>query len=344
MGIGGFRLDGGRGKMSSNRYSRCCGGLALSLSLVIAGVAWHAHAQSYPSRLLRIIVPTSASTPPDIISRITATALSESEGWSMVVENKPGAVQTLGAVEVLRQPADGYSMLAVGTPVTAAQSIVPRISFNLNTDFAGVVQVTKSGNVLVVNPAVPATTIDELVAYLKQNPDKLTYSSGGFGTPAHLIGELFRLNTGVRVTHVPYNDFPRAISDLVQGVNTYQFITVLPVVGLIQTGKLRALAVTSPQRVPTLPEVPTVSEAGHPELTTQDWVGLSVRAGTPPEAIARLNAAVNKVLALPKVGEALEKIGSEPAGGSVEQYTDLVRSQVALWAKVVNDAGLKLPQ
>jgi tripartite-type tricarboxylate transporter receptor subunit TctC len=312
--------------------------------MVVVGASWRAHAQSYPSRTIRIIVPTSVSTPPDIVSRIVASALSESEGWSVIVENKPGAVQTLGASEVLKQPADGYTMLAVGTPVTAAQSIVPNVSFNLNTDFAGVIQLTRSGNVLVVNPAVPAKTVAELVTYLKQDPDKFTYSSGGFGTPAHLIGELFKLKTGVRVTHVPYNDFPRAISDLLQGINTYQFITVLPVVGFIQTGKLRALAVTSPQRVPALPEVPTVAEAGYPDLTAEDWVGFSIKAGTPPDAIARLNAAVNKVLTLPKVREALEKIGSQPAGGSAELYTDLVKSQVALWAKVVNDAGLKLPQ
>src|SRR5271169_6290141 len=330
--------------MSSCRYSRYGACLALLAAMVVLGGSWRAHAQSYPSRPLRIIVPASVSTPPDIVSRIVASALSESEGWSVVVENKPGAVQTLGATEVLKQPADGYTMLAVGTPVTAAQSIVPNISFNLNTDFAGVVQLTKSGNVLVVNPAVPAKTVAELVAYLKQNPDKCTYSSGGFGTPAHLIGELFKLKTGVQVTHVPYNDFPRAISDLLQGVNTYQFITVLPVVGFIETGKLRALAVTSPQRVPALPDVPTVAEAGYPDLTAEDWVGFSVKAGTPPDEIARLNASINKVLTLPKVREALQKIGSEPAGGSAGQYTDLVKSQVALWAKVVNDAGLKLAQ
>src|SRR5690242_7022867 len=156
-----------------------------------------AGAQSFPSRFIRIVVPTSVSTPPDIVSRVIATALTESEGWSVVVENKPGAVQTLGAIEVLKQPADGYTMLAVGTPVAAAQSIVPNISFSLNSEFAGVIQVTRSGNVLVANPSVPASTVAELVAYLRQNPDKLTYSSGGFGTPAHLIGELFKLKTGV---------------------------------------------------------------------------------------------------------------------------------------------------
>jgi tripartite-type tricarboxylate transporter receptor subunit TctC len=330
--------------MSVYRYSRFGIHLVLIGFAILFGTTNRVRADSYPSRTIRIIVPTSVSTPPDIVSRIIATALNESEGWSVVVENKPGAVQTLGAIEVLKQPADGYTLLAVGTPVAAAQSIVPNINFSLNNDFSHVIQIVRSGNVLVVNPSVPAKSVKELVDYLKQNPDKYTYSSGGFGTPAHLIGELFKLQTGVRVTHVPYNDFPRAISDLLQGINTYQFITVLPVVGFIQTSKLSALAVTSPQRVPALPEVPTVAEAGYSDLTAEDWVGFSAKAGIPPEAITRLNDAINKVLKLPKVQEALAKIGSQAAGGSAQQYTQLVSSQVALWSKVVHEAGLKLPQ
>ncbi len=317
----------------------------LALAMVGAlGPAQRANAQTYPSRAIRIIVPTSVSTPPDIVSRIVANALSESEGWNVVVENRPGAVQTLGASEVLKQPADGYTILAVGVPLTAAQSLVPSINFHVDSDFDAIVQINASGNVLVVNPSVPAKSVAELVSYLRQNPDKVTYSSGGFGTPAHLIGELFKLKTGVRVTHVPYNDFPRAITDLLQGVNAYQFITVLPVVGFIKAGQLRALAVTSAKRVPALPDVPTIAEAGYPSLTSEDWVGFSVKKGTPPDVVARVNAAVNKVLKTPKVREALEKIGSEPAGGSPQEFGDLVKSQVALWAKVVNDAGLKLQQ
>ena len=327
-----------------SRWLRFGIGLTVLNALFAINAPWRANAESFPSRPIRIVVPTSASTPPDIISRIVANALKESEGWTVIVENKPGAVQTLGAIEVLRQPADGHTMLAVGTPVAAAQSLVPNISFNLNTDFAGIVQVTRSGNVLVVNPSVPAKTMGELVAYLKQNPDKLTYSSGGFGTPAHLVGEQFKLKTGVQVTHVPYNDFPRAIADLLQGINSYQFITVLPVVGFIQTGKLNALAVTSRQRIPAVSDVPTVTEAGYPELTAEDWVGFSTRAGTPADTIEQLNAAINKVLKLPKVREALANLASEPAGGSVQQYNDLVKSQVSLWAGVVNEAGLKLPR
>jgi tripartite-type tricarboxylate transporter receptor subunit TctC len=303
-----------------------------------------AGAQSFPSRPIRIIVPTSVSTPPDIISRIVANALSESEGWSVVVEDRPGAVQTLGAREVLKQPADGYTIFTMGVPVSAAQSLVPDIGFNITSDFAPVAQLSTSGNVLVVNPKVPASSVTELVKYLKDNPDKTTFSSGGFGTPAHLIGELFKLQTGVNTAHVPYNEFPRAISDLLQGVNTYQFITVLPVLGFIKSGQLHALAVTPAKRIAVLPDVPTIAEAGYPALTSFDWVGFSVKSGTPPEVIARLNAAIDKVLKDPKVVDAFAKVGSDTAGGPPEQLGDLVKSQVALWAKVVKDAGLKLQQ
>jgi tripartite-type tricarboxylate transporter receptor subunit TctC len=304
-------------------------------------LAPRAEAQSYPSRPIRIIVPASVSTPPDIIIRIVANAINESEGWTTVVENKPGAGQVVGTHEVLKQPADGYTVMTVGFPLTVSQTLVAGANFDLNTDFAPVSELAVSGNVLVVNPNTPAKTVSELVQYLKANPDKGTFSSGGVGTPAHIIGELFKLKTGVHTTHVPYTEFPRAISDLLQGVNTYQFMAVAPVLGFIHSGQLRALAVTTAKRQPQLPDVPTLAEAGYPELTSFDWVGLSVKAGTPPEAIVRLNDAANRALKEPKVADAFEKVGSEVAGGTPAQLGDLVKSQVALWAKVINEAGLK---
>ncbi len=322
-------------------------GRFIALALMALGIAVasrHALAQAYPSRSIRVIVGTSVSTPPDIISRIVASALNDSEGWSVVVENKPGAMHSLAAQYVLAQPADGYTIMAVGLPTTAAPSLIPNTGFNLETDFAPVAQLSTSGNVLVVNPKIPVKTVAELVAYLQQNPDKLTYSSGGFGTPAHLIGELFKLQTGVKATHVPYTDFPRAITDLLQGVNAYQFITALPVIGFIQKDQLRPLAVTSAKRLAALPDVPTIAEAGYPTLTAEDWVGFAVKKGTPPDVVARLNGAINKVLKTPKVEAAFEKITSQPAGNTPAQFGAFVNSQVALWAKVIKDANLKVQQ
>lgn len=303
-----------------------------------------AAAQPYPSRVITIVVPTAPATPPDIISRVIANELSESEGWRIIVENKAGAVLTLGGTEVLRHPADGYAIYAMALPVSAAPAILPNMPFHLETDFAPVVKISTSYNVLVVNPAVPAKSVSELVALLKAKPDKFTFSSGGFGTPAHLIGEMFKLETGTRATHVPYNQLSQAIGDLLNGTNHFMFITTLPVVDLIANGNLRALAVTGPKRIAALPEVPTVAEQGFQNLTVEDWVGFAVKSGTPDEIIVRLNEAINKALSKPKVREAFARVGAEPAGGTSLAYGELIKSQVAHWASVVKDSGIKMGQ
>jgi tripartite-type tricarboxylate transporter receptor subunit TctC len=321
------------------------------IRLVIAAAAFlapviYAQAQPapFPPGTIRIVLPNSASTPPDIISRIIARELSETEGWRVIVENRPGGVTTIAAGEVLKQAADGYSIFAMAVPSAAAPALVPNISYRPDTDFDPVIKVSVSYNVLVVNPSVPATSVAELVALLKSQPDKLTFSSGGFGTPAHLIGEQFKLQTGVRAQHVPYQQFPQAIGDLLSGTNQYMFITMLPVIGLIETGKLRALAVTAPKRIPVLKDVPTIVEAGFPSLVVEDWTGFAVKRGTPKEIVARLNAAVNRALIKPSVREALAKIGAEPAGGTPDEYGRLVEAQVAHWIKVVSNSGIKLQQ
>jgi tripartite-type tricarboxylate transporter receptor subunit TctC len=313
------------------------------LITAMTGMA-EAQSQSFPSGIIRLVAPNSPSTPPDIISRIIAKELSQTEGWRVIVENRPGGVSTIAANDVLGQPADGHSLLAMSVPSTAAQTLVPNISYHLDTDFEPVIKASVSYNVLVVNPSVPAQTVAELVALLKSQPDKLTFSSGGFGTPAHLIGEQFKLQTGVRAQHVPYQQFPQAIGDLLNGTNTFMFITMLPVIDLIKTGKLRALAVTAPSRVAALSDIPTVVEAGFPSLIVEDWTGFAVKRGTPKATVARLNAAINKALATPAVRDAFAKLGAEAVGGSSEQYGDLVKQQLAHWNKVVTGANIKVSQ
>jgi tripartite-type tricarboxylate transporter receptor subunit TctC len=299
-------------------------------------------AQPYPSGIIRVVVPFSASTPPDILARIVATALSEGEGWNVIVENKPGALGTVGAMEALKQAADGYTLLSVGTPFAAVPALVPDAKFKVETDLAPLIQIGTAYNVLVVNPSVPANSVSELIAYLKKDPGKYTFSSGGFGTPAHLLGELFKLETGVQTTHVPYVQFPQAIGDLISGVNTYQFIAMMPVVQHINTGKLRALAVMGRKRVAALKDIPTITEAGYSKLAAEDWNGLMLKTGTPPAVTARLNEALNKALKTEKVRDALAKLGTDPGGGTPEAFGTLVQAEIGRWSKVIKDAGIKV--
>jgi tripartite-type tricarboxylate transporter receptor subunit TctC len=312
--------------------------------LVLGALALPVGAQPYPSNMIRVVVAGAAGTPPDIISRIIANELQQSEGWRVMVENKPGAMQTIGGAEVLKQPADGYSLVSVSLPGVVAPALLPNVNFRLDADFTPVAKLATAYHVLVVHPSVLAKSLPELVALLKSQPDNLTFSSGGFGTPAHLAGELFKLQAGVRATHVPYQTLPRAIGDLINGTNKYQFITPLPVLDLIAAGRLRALAVTAPARMPALPDVPTVGEAGYPDLIIQDWVGYLVKSGTPGDVVARLNAAINKALAKPSVREAFAKLAAEPAGGTPAEFGTFVGSQLAYWSKVVKDSGMKMHQ
>ena len=308
---------------------------ALSLSASV-------NAQVYPSGVVRIIIPSAAGTPPDTVSRIIAAELGASENWRVIVENRPGAMQTLAASEVLKQHPDGHTLLSTSLPGMSAPALLRNVNFRLDADFDPIIKISTSYNVLVVHPSVAAKSLVELVALIKSQPGRFTFSSGGFGTPAHLIGEMFKVQTGIQTTHVPYQSLPRAIADLINGTNHYQFVTTLPVLDLIATGKLRALAVTSLHRLDSLKNVPTVVEEGFPDLVVQDWFGYLVKSGTPGDIRNRLNTAINKALVKPAVQQAIRKLSAEPAGGSAAEFGVFVGTQLRHWEKIVRAAGMKM--
>lgn len=314
----------------------------LSLALVAGTGIAPAHAQQYPAKTIRIVVPSAPSTPPDMVSRIIATELQRAEGWTVIVENKAGGIQTIAARDVAQSAPDGYSIFAPSLVSAVARSLLPTSQIDMERDFAPVIKASVSYNALVVKPGIDAQTMGDLVALIKANPGKLNYSSGGFGTPAHLIGELFKLDRGLSAVHVPYQQFPMALSDLLSGVNDYMFVATLPVTQLVATGKLRALAVTSPTRLDAFKDVPTVAELGFPQLAIEDWVGFVMPARTPDPIVATMNRAINKALQNADLRASLSKIGGKAVGGTSADFADFLALQVKAWDKTVKDAGIKL--
>lgn len=297
----------------------------------------------YPNKPLRLIVPFAPGGSTDVLARILAEELRSELGQTVVVENKPGAGGNIGGDMVAKAAPDGYTLLlAAAGPTVVNPSLYAKMSYNPAVDLAPVSLLVRDHNLMAVNPAIPATTVKEFIAYAKANPNKLAFGSPGNGTPAHLGGEMFNQMAGVQMTHVPYKGSGPAVSDLVAGHISVMIDNMPALLPQVQAGRLRALAVASDTRATGAPDIPTVIESGLPGYTVTAWKGLMVPAATPPAIIARLQAAAAKVLAKPAVNKRLVELGAEPVGSTPQFFGELITRETKSWAALVKSTGAKI--
>jgi len=300
-----------------------------------------AHAQDYPSRPVRIVVPFAAGGPNDIIARLVGQKLAEALGQQVVVDNRPGAGGNIGTDAVAKAAPDGYTLLSAGPGSLIMNPLMAKVPYDTARDFAPVSLMASAPNVLVVHPSVPAATVRELIALARAQPGRLNYASGGTGSSAHLAPALFAAMAGIDLTHVPYKGTGPGLNDLLGGQVQLAIFGIPPLLPHIKSGRLRALAVTGKRRSSELPDVPTVDEAGVPGYEVSPWYGLLAPAGTPPPIVARLASEVTKIVRAADMREKLAAQGAEPGGGTPEEYAAVIRSETVLWTRVIREAGIK---
>lgn len=314
--------------------------------LIVLGAALAvapALAQNYPARPVRFIVPFAPGGNIDVQGRLIAMKLSEKWGQQVVVDNRAGAGGTLGVEMLAKAPADGYTMaLASFGNILVGPSLFPKLAYDPMKDLAPLVLVSLPPGLLVVNPALPVKTVADFISYGKANPGKLNYGSAGNGTWNHLFAEHFKALTGVQMTHIPYKGANLAVTDVMSGQIQVSFAPFPAAVPQIKAGRVRVLGVTSAQRSPVLPDVPTVAESGLPGYSAATWFAMLAPAQTPQPLIQKINADANAVLKLPEVRAAFAADGTEPAGGTPEQLRESMRSGIAQWGKLVRELGIKL--
>jgi len=307
----------------------------------LPAVSHIARAQAYPTRPVRVIVPYAPGGPTDILARLIAQKLSEHFGKQFYVENIGGAGGNVGMGQGAKAAPDGYTILVAGTPMVINPTLYERVPFDPYKDFDPVTLALTSPDMLSVNPSLPVQSVKDLVALIKAHPGKYNFASPGTGTPGHLVGELFRLSLGLDLVHIPFNSAGLAIGSTVAGHTPIAFTTPPPVVPQVKEGKLRALAVASKTRLQALPDVPTMAEAGYPDIEGEAWFAVIVPARTPKEIIALLHGEIVKTIALPDMKERMATLGFVPVGSSPEVCAAQLRTEAAKWAKVIREAGIK---
>lgn len=311
------------------------------VAALLALAGFGAHAQNFPSKPLTLVVPASPGGAIDLAARLIGQKLTDAWGQPVTIDNKAGATGIIGTDLVARAAPDGHTLALVASSHAINPSMVKKLPFDTIKSFEPVAQTHVVPLMLVVNNAVPAKTVGELVAYGKSNPGKLSFASSGSGGAPHFSGELFKSMAGLDMVHIPYKGSTLAHPDLISGRVSLMFDTVAAIKTQVRAGTVRALAVTTGKRIASDPQLPTLSEAGLPGYETSTWGGLLAPAGTPKAVVAKLNTEVNRILALPDVRQKLLDAGIEPAQGSPEQFTQFIEKEMVKWAKVAKDAGIQ---
>ena len=299
-------------------------------------------ADDYPAKAIRLIAPVPPGSPPDVIARIVGEQLSREFGHPVVVENRPGGNQTIGLGLVATAPADGYTLGMVSLPTAVVPNIVANMPYDTLRDLAPVRELAWTSNVLVVRGDSPITSLHELIAAAKANPGKMSFASGGNGTPAHVMGELFKARTNVDLLHVPFKGAVEGITAVLAGHVDVMFASAGGIMPHVRAGKLRALAQTTATRLPSFPEVATFTELGFPDIAVRDWQGIVAPTGTPRPVLDRLSATLRTVLERPEVKERLRSFGMETVESSDPlSFTEFFRDELRRWAVVARTAGLR---
>ena len=318
------------------RYRMSAAALGLA-ALIIAP----SHAQTYPSRPVRIIVPAAPGGTVDLVSRALAARLSETLGQTVVVENKPGASTNLGNDYVAKSPPDGYTLLMSGITLSTNPHIFPKLSYDPVADLAPISIIATSGNVLVVNPAFPGKTVRDVIDAAKAKPGGLFYGTPAVGATGHLAAEMFNTMAGVKLVQVNYKGAAPALVDLIGGQIQMTFDNIPPAIGHIRAGRLRAIAVTSAKRSALLPDVPTIAEAGLPGYAISAWFGLAAPAKTPRELIGRIHEDVVKALKTQTMRERFEQLGFEAVGSTPAEFAELIQADSVRLGMIIRAAGIK---
>lgn len=299
-----------------------------------------AYAQAFPSKPITLVVPHSAGGTSDILARTVAAEAAKTLGQTIVIDNKGGANGTIAAKQVASSAPDGYTLLlATASTHGINPSLYSRISYDAVKDFTPVTLLATVPNVLVIGPNVKAANVQELITYIRGQGDKTNMGSAGAGTPGHLAGEMFKSAAKLQFTHVPYKGGSPAITDLIGGQIDFMFTTIPGVLPHVKAGTLRALAVTSPERSPAMPDVPTMAESGLPGFQAVSWHGVVAPAGTPPDVVNKLNAALSGALAAPAVKQRLMEEGAAASNLNTAAFGTFIQAEIAAWAKAVKDSG-----